>query len=116
MTEEQTFDFVVVGSGMAGASVSYELAQHGRVALLERESQPGYHATGRSAALFSAIYGNASVRSLSRASRRFLEKPPEGFSELPILSPRGELFLANEKDIAALDIIEDGGAGLLRRV
>ena len=64
-----TADFLIIGAGMAGASVGYELAAGGRVIVLERESQPGYHSTCRSAALFSEIYGNAPVRALSRASR-----------------------------------------------
>ncbi len=46
----QDFDFIVIGAGIAGASAGYELAAGGRVVLLDRESQPGYHSTGRSAA------------------------------------------------------------------
>lgn len=46
-------DFLIVGGGMAGASAAYELAAHGSVVVLERESQPGYHSTGRSAALYT---------------------------------------------------------------
>ena len=72
-------DFIIVGAGIAGASLGYFLAPHGRVLMLERESQPGYHSTGRSAALFSETYGSEQVRILSRASRAFLEHPPEGF-------------------------------------
>ena len=49
-----------------------------RVLLLERESQPGYHTTGRSAALFTETYGNAVMRALTRASRSFLLRPPPG--------------------------------------
>ena len=68
------FDVAIVGAGMAGASLAFELAPHLRVLLLEQESQPGYHTTGRSAALFSEIYGNATVRALSRASRAFFSE------------------------------------------
>lgn len=87
-------DFLVIGAGIAAASVGYWLAPHGRVALLEREAQPGYHSTGRSAALFMESYGCAQVRALTMASRAFLETPPEGFSETPLLSPRGALVVA----------------------
>ena len=48
------YDFVIIGAGIAGASMGWELAGQRRVLLLERESQPGYHTTGRSAALYSA--------------------------------------------------------------
>ena len=42
-------DIAVVGAGIAGAAAAYELASTHRVVLIERESHPGYHATGRSA-------------------------------------------------------------------
>ena len=54
----ESFDILVIGAGIAGASVAAQLAPRARVAVLEREPQPGYHATGRSAALFSECYGN----------------------------------------------------------
>ena len=82
-----TFDVAVIGGGIAGASLAANLIPHASVVVIERESQPGYHATGRSAALFSEIYGNAPVRALSRASRGFLERPPAGFAAAPILTP-----------------------------
>ena len=96
-------DFLVIGAGIAGASAAYFLAPHGRVAVLERESQPGYHATGRSAALFAAAYGNPQVRALTRASRAFLESPPPGFAEHPLMTPRGALFVAAPGQEARLD-------------
>ena len=52
MRADSTADILVIGAGIAAASAGYWLAQHGKVALLERESQPGAHSTGRSAALF----------------------------------------------------------------
>jgi D-arginine dehydrogenase len=97
-------DFLVIGGGIAGASVAYWLAPHGRVVLLERESQPGYHSTGRSAALFFESYGTPQVRALTMASRAFLESPPEGFAEHPVLSPRGAMMVAahgEEGELAA---------------
>lgn len=97
------FDFAVIGGGMAGAAAAANLAPHGRVLVLERESQPGYHATGRSAALFSAIYGNAPIRALTRASREFFVAPPAGFSENSLISPRGVLYLACAEQLVELD-------------
>ncbi len=76
-SDNTVWDFAVVGAGMAGASVGWELAQQGaRVLLLEREAQPGYHSTGRSAALFMETYGTPQIRALTRASRAFLQSPP----------------------------------------
>ena len=88
-------DIVVIGAGIAGASVGWQLAQAGqRVLVLERESQPGYHTTGRSAALFDEHYGPSQVKALTRASRAFYERPPAGFVEGPLLSPRGMMYVA----------------------
>lgn len=98
-----TPDFLVVGAGIAGASVAHALAPHGRVVLLERESQPGYHSTGRSAALFLESYGPPQVRALTRASRAFFDAPPEGFAEHPLLSPRGAMVVAEHGDEAELE-------------
>ena len=90
----QRADFIIVGGGIAGAAVGHWLAPHGRVILLEREPQPGYHSTGRSAALFMESYGTPQVRALTMASRAFLEQPPAGFADYPLLSPRGALMVA----------------------
>jgi D-arginine dehydrogenase len=93
-TPLQEADFLVIGGGIAGASVAYFLAPYGRVTVLEREAQPGYHSTGRSAALFDESYGSAQVNALARASRAFMENPPAGFCDGPLLSPRCALTIA----------------------
>ena len=96
-------DYLVIGGGIAGASVAYWLAPHGRTIVLERESQPGYHSTGRSAALFMESYGTPQVRALTLASRAFLDHPPEGFAEHPLLTPRGAMMVAAPGQQAELD-------------
>jgi D-arginine dehydrogenase len=96
------FDVIVLGAGMAGASVAAELAPQRRVLLLELEDQPGRHTTGRSAAMFFESYGNATVRGLTRASRAFLEQPPEGFADVPLMSPRAALFVAGPEAVPRL--------------
>ena len=96
-------EFLVIGGGIAGASIACFLAPHARVTLLERESQPGYHSTGRSAAMFIESYGTPQVRALTRASRAFFEHPPAGFTEQAILSPRGALIVARPGQEALLE-------------
>jgi D-arginine dehydrogenase len=96
-------DFLVIGGGIAAASVGHWLAPHGSVILLERESQPGYHSTGRSAALFMESYGTPQVRALTMASRAFFDNPPAGFAEHPLLTPRGALMVAAPGQEAALE-------------
>ena len=98
----EIFDFLVIGGGAAGASVAYELSCLGRVALVEREAQPGYHSTGRSAAVIAENYGPPGWQKLSTASRPFFENPPDGFAEYALLRPLGALFLATSDTEADL--------------
>ena len=98
----EDFDFVVVGAGMAGLSVAAHLSRTARVAVIERESQPGYHATGRSAALYSELYGNAVIRGLTRASRPFYFEPPAGFSEYPLVTKRDTVYFAAASELDKL--------------
>ncbi len=98
----ESTDFLIIGGGIAAASVGYWLAPHGRVTLLEREPQPGYHSTGRSAALFMESYGTPQVRALTMASWAFLQSPPEGFAEHPLLGPRGAMMVATHGQEALL--------------
>ncbi len=98
-----SYDIIVIGAGMAGASVTAELADHGaRVLLLERESQPGYHTTGRSAALYSQSYGPPAIRALTRASDAYLRDPASAFAPHPLLRQRDVVYIARADQDAAL--------------
>ena len=88
------YDFLIVGGGIVGAAIAYRLAPHGRVAILEKEAQPGYHATGRSTATFVESYGGQAAHLLTVASRGFLESPPAGFCDGALLARRGNLRFA----------------------
>ena len=94
----QSTDVLIIGAGMAGASAAYFLAPHCRVRMLEREAQPGYHATGRSAAMYSETYGNATVRAITTASKPFFFDPPAGFSDYPLVTARGSLMVGAAQD------------------
>lgn len=98
-----SYDFIIVGGGIAGASAGYELAADARVLVLERESQPGYHSTGRSAALFVQSHGPAVIRALARGAKSFFLDPPAGFAEHPLLTPRGMLTIGRADQAALLD-------------
>lgn len=108
----QTFDFVVIGAGMAGASAAYELAAEGSVLLLEREDQPGYHTTGRSAALYAETYGNETVRALTTGGKPFYLDPPAGFADHPLLRPRGVVLVARADQESTLHRLLKDVAGL----
>lgn len=97
------FDAIVIGAGISGAAAAYELAAGRRVLMLEAESRPGYHSTGRSAALYTPNYGNDVVRALILAGRPFLDRPPAGFTSHPMVKPRGAVAIAGPEDGAAFE-------------
>lgn len=99
-------DIIVIGAGIAGASVAFELSETASVLLLEREDQPGYHTTGRSAAVFAPAYGNQTIRRLTAASRAFYDDHAGGLADMPVLSPLGELLIARMDQLEALDEAE----------
>lgn len=106
----RTADIIIIGGGIAGVSAAAEIAAAGaNVVVLEMESQPGYHATGRSAAMYEPIDGQPLVRALTRASGPFLESPPEGFAAAPLLSPRGVLMLGYVGDEGAIAAAKQAG-------
>lgn len=90
------YDFAIVGAGMAGASLAAELAPHASVVVLEAEDQPGYHATGRSAAFWEECYGGPQVAPLTSESGAYLRE--HGF-----LHRRGALYIGRDEDAALLD-------------
>lgn len=89
----QTFDIAIIGGGIAGLSLAAHLAPHRAIAVLEQEQAPGYHSTGRSAAEFTLRDNAPAVNALARASQGFLLSPPDGFSPVPLLAPRGSIIL-----------------------
>lgn len=103
MTSHTIYDFAVVGAGIAGASVAAELSKDASVLIVEMETQPGYHTTGRSAAMFVPGYGPTPIRALTQASRTFFEAPPEGFVDAPLLSPCDVIMVARGDQMDALD-------------
>lgn len=108
------FDIAIIGAGIAGASTAWallEAAPHLRVALIEMEERPGYHTTGRSAAIFIESYGGPGVVPLSRASRAFFGAPPAGFP--PLLVHRPSLIIEGPDDSGGLERVaaeyDEGG-------
>ncbi|MBO9576845.1 MAG: FAD-binding oxidoreductase [Sphingobium sp.] len=83
---------------MAGMSLAAALAGRARVLLVEQETQPGYHATGRSVAFWNESYGGPGVQPLTSASGPLLREPDPAFSERPFLSPRGAIHVGRAGD------------------
>ena len=98
------FDIAIIGAGIAGASTAWALLEadpHMRVALIEMEERPGYHTTGRSAAVWVESYGGPGIVPLSKASRDFFGAPPPGFA--PLLEHRPDLFIEGPDNPGGLD-------------
>src|SRR5262245_2706711 len=91
----QSYDIAIIGGGIAGISLAYFLGGQRSAIVLEQENAPGYHSTGRSAAEFVLRYNSEEVCKLAAISRNFLDRPPEGFSDAPLLVQRGGIMLAN---------------------
>lgn len=92
----QQFDVLIVGGGIAGASLGAEIAGQARTAIIEAEAHCGMHATGRSAAFWLESYGGPHVAVLSAASHDFLARPPADFSEYGFLRERGAVHLTQD--------------------
>ena len=96
-------DVIIIGGGVAGLSAGYFLSFDANVLVLEAESQPAYHSSGRSAALYIEGYENPTVARLTAKSGEFFKYPAEGFTESSLLHDRGGLTVGGRGDERALD-------------
>ena len=90
-----TYDFTIIGGGIAGISAAARLAPHGKTLVLETEPHLAYHASGRSAALFEPYYGAPSVNDLSLAGEDYFRTAHGG-----VLSKRGIMIVARADEEA----------------
>jgi len=93
-----------VGAGIAGAAAAWSLArEHGaEVLLLERERQPGLHASGKNASILRTAMNDPLLHALARASAAFYRRPPDGFCDRPLVRPTGTFLCATEEAAAAM--------------
>lgn len=101
----QTFDVVVVGAGMAGASLAAALSPTASVLLVESEERAGMRATGRSAALHAPGHGSGPIRILTLASKAVFHAAPPDSSASPFVTPRASLMVARAEQGARLEAI-----------
>jgi D-arginine dehydrogenase len=111
MSGASSYDAIVIGAGMAGASIAAELARDMSVLLVEMEEQPGYHATGRSVAFWSESYGGPHVQPLTHASLPFLDQPDPDFAEAGFLGARGAIHIGRAGDEPLRDALMTQFAG-----
>lgn len=112
MTEIIETDVLVIGAGIAGAGVAAALSDTNNVVILDRESQPGYHSTGRSAAIFIPNYGNDVIRGLNRASAPMFDNRDTTLFPEPLLTPRGSLTIADEDNVETCKAFVRDGIGV----
>ena len=91
------FDVIIVGGGIAGASLGAVIAGSRRTLIIEAEDQCGYHSTGRSAAFYLESYGGPDVAKLTLASGDFLQSPPADFAGHGFLRVRGDLHITTDE-------------------
>ncbi len=109
--DPEPVDFIVIGGGIAGASIAWQLAGSMKGVLLEREGSFGYHTTGRSAATSVESLHNQTIFTLTRHSRHFMMAPPEGFTASPLVRAVGGYFTARAAEMAHLeDACEEAAA------
>jgi D-arginine dehydrogenase len=94
----KTADVVIIGAGIAGASMAARLAEACDVVLLDMEDYPGFHTTSRSAAMWEPSFGPPIFSALTHASGPFLHDPPDGFSPVPLVMPRGVMMCGEHGD------------------
>ena len=102
--DRTSYDIVIIGAGIAGTSVAAALGDGVKVALVEQEQQPGYHSTGRSAAIFSPTYGPPPIKDLTRAS---LDYFLTGSTDKPtsFLTPIDAAFIARTDQSGSFDTL-----------
>ncbi len=91
------FDIIIIGGGVAGLSAGYALSlQQKRVLVLERECQPGVHASGRAVSVYAQSngYDNAVILALTKSSLNFFLFPPKGFCDYPLVHPFSVIFIS----------------------
>ena len=96
-------EVAIIGGGIVGFAVAHFIASHHSTLIIEAEATPGYQATGRSAAVLVEAYEGLAVRTLTGLARRYLDQCQEELAARPLLSRRGQLVIANETRVDALE-------------
>ncbi len=110
----RTADVVIVGAGFAGASTAYHLVRRGvrNVVILEREAIAGMHASGRNAALAFQVLSEPAEARLAVEGARFMARPPDGFSAVPLLRRCGSLLVAGADGLPQLQAAQHAATEL----
>jgi D-arginine dehydrogenase len=91
------FEFIIIGAGFAGAATAYHLSRRGSsdILLLEQESIPGFHSSGRNAAMLRQCVPDPELAGLTRDGATFLRNIPSDWSEPVQFKQNGSLLLGS---------------------
>jgi D-arginine dehydrogenase len=91
------YEFVIVGAGFAGAATAYHLTRRGvrDVLLIEQESIPGFHSSGRNAAMMRQCVPDPDLATLTRDGATFLRQLPDDWPEPVQFKQNGSLLLGS---------------------
>ncbi len=110
----QHYDVVIVGAGLAGLATAYYLTRHSslKILLLEKESAPGLHASGKNAAMLRQVVLDASIASFIQETLKNLKNPPDDWSQKNLLRQCGSLLLGRQESIERLQLSLEKAGGL----
>ena len=109
-----TYEFVIIGAGFAGAATAYHLTRRGArdVVILEQESIPGFHASGRNAAMLRQCVPDPALASLTRSGADFLRNLPSDWPEPIDFKQNGSLLLGSGASWQKLQRDAETGRGV----
>ena len=90
---------IVIGAGFAGAATAYHLTRLGLtdILLLERETIPGFHSSGRNAAMIRQCVPDSALAQLTRDGAAFLRDLPSDWPVPVQFKQNGSLLLGSGK-------------------
>jgi D-arginine dehydrogenase len=88
---------LIIGAGFAGAATAYHLARRGvaDVVVLEQETIPGFHSSGRNAAMIRQCVSEPALFDLTRDGAAFLRNLPGDWPEPVQFKQNGSLLLGS---------------------
>src|SRR4051794_10951360 len=92
-----TFQYLIIGAGFAGAATAYQLARRGArdIIILEQEEIAGFHSSGRNAAMIRQCVPDPALSELTRDSAAFLRDLPSDWPETVQFKQNGSLLLGS---------------------
>jgi D-arginine dehydrogenase len=90
-------EYLIIGAGLAGAATAYQLARRGAtdVLLLEQEAIPGFHSSGRNAAMIRQCVPDGALLALARDGAAFLRHLPDDWPVPVQFKQNGSLLLGS---------------------